>query len=103
MARSPGRRLCQPRWRSRRQPPRRHPALDGDGSHGTLGFLRRCGMKIYSLESDQVWIQYAAAHEFKEGEICMGRPVGVTILAILDFIGAAFCLLGGIGMILGGG
>jgi hypothetical protein len=33
----------------------------------------------------------------------MGRPVGVTILAILNFIGAAFCLLGGIGMILGGG
>lgn len=33
----------------------------------------------------------------------MNRPVGVTILAILDFIGAAFCLLGGIGMILGGG
>ena len=33
----------------------------------------------------------------------MGRPVGVTILAILNFIGAAICLLGGIGMILGGG
>lgn len=33
----------------------------------------------------------------------MGRPVGVTILAILDFIGAAVCLLGGIAMILGGG
>jgi hypothetical protein len=33
----------------------------------------------------------------------MGRPVGVTILAILNFIVAAFCLLGGIGMILGGG
>ena len=33
----------------------------------------------------------------------MGRPVGVTILAILNFIGAGFCLLGGIGMILGGG
>ena len=33
----------------------------------------------------------------------MGRPVGVTILAILNFIGAAFCLLGGIVMILGGG
>ena len=32
----------------------------------------------------------------------MGRPVGVTILAILNFIGAAFCLLGGIAMILGG-
>ena len=33
----------------------------------------------------------------------MGRPVGVTILAILYFIGAALCLLGGIGMMLGGG
>jgi hypothetical protein len=33
----------------------------------------------------------------------MGRPVGVTILAILNFIGAAFCLLGGIAIILGGG
>jgi len=33
----------------------------------------------------------------------MGRPTGVTILAILNFIGAAFCLLVGIAMILGGG
>ncbi len=33
----------------------------------------------------------------------MARPVGVTILAILNFIGAAFCLLGGIAMIAGGG
>ena len=33
----------------------------------------------------------------------MNRPTGITILAILNFIGAAFCLLGGIGMILGGG
>ena len=33
----------------------------------------------------------------------MGRPVGVTILAVLNFIGAAFCLLAGITMILGGG
>lgn len=33
----------------------------------------------------------------------MGRPVGVTILAILQFLGAAFCLLGGIGMLVGGG
>jgi hypothetical protein len=33
----------------------------------------------------------------------MGRPVGVTILAILNFIGAAFCVLFGIAMILGGG
>jgi hypothetical protein len=37
------------------------------------------------------------------GGMRMGRPVGVTILAILNFIGAAFCLLGGIAMILGGG
>jgi len=29
----------------------------------------------------------------------MGRPTGVTILAILNFIGAALCLLGGIAMI----
>ena len=33
----------------------------------------------------------------------MGRPTGVTVIAILCFIGAAFCLLGGLGMILGGG
>lgn len=33
----------------------------------------------------------------------MGRPTGVTILAILNFIGAAFCLLFGIAMIVGGG
>jgi predicted small integral membrane protein len=33
----------------------------------------------------------------------MGRPVGVTIIAILDFLGAAFCIIGGIGMIAGGG
>lgn len=33
----------------------------------------------------------------------MNRPVGVTILAILDFLGAAGCLLGGIGMFVGGG
>ena len=33
----------------------------------------------------------------------MNRPVGVTILAILMIIGAAFLILGGIGMMLGGG
>jgi hypothetical protein len=33
----------------------------------------------------------------------MGRPVGVTILAILNFIGAAICVLVGIAVILGGG
>ena len=33
----------------------------------------------------------------------MGRPTGVTILAILNFIGAGFCLLGGIGLLLSGG
>lgn len=32
----------------------------------------------------------------------MGRPTGVTILAILCFIGAGFCLLGGLGLLLGG-
>ncbi|HTC94349.1 MAG TPA: hypothetical protein VK699_12990 [Terriglobales bacterium] len=33
----------------------------------------------------------------------MGRPVGVTILAILDFLGAVFTVLAGLGFILGGG
>jgi hypothetical protein len=33
----------------------------------------------------------------------MGRPTGVTVIAILDFIGAAFCVLLGLGMMLGGG
>ena len=33
----------------------------------------------------------------------MGRPTGVTIISILCFIGAAFCVLGGILMIAGGG
>ena len=33
----------------------------------------------------------------------MGRPTGVTVLAVLDFIGAAFCVLAGLGMMLGGG
>ena len=33
----------------------------------------------------------------------MGRPVGVTILAILDFLFAVCLLLGGIGAIMGGG
>jgi len=33
----------------------------------------------------------------------MNRPTGVTILAILNFIGAAFCVLGGLGLMLGGG
>jgi hypothetical protein len=33
----------------------------------------------------------------------MGRPVGVTILAVLYFLGAVGCLLAGILMIVGGG
>jgi hypothetical protein len=40
---------------------------------------------------------------FKEEEVRMGRPVGVTVLAIFDFIGAGICVLGGLGMMLGGG
>ncbi len=33
----------------------------------------------------------------------MNRPTGVSILAVLCFIGAGFCLLGGIGALIGGG
>lgn len=33
----------------------------------------------------------------------MGRPAGVTVIAVLDFVGAGICVLAGIGMMLGGG
>ena len=33
----------------------------------------------------------------------MVRPTGVTVIAVLDFIGAGFCVLAGVGMMLGGG
>ena len=33
----------------------------------------------------------------------MDRPVGVTIISILQFLGAAFLILAGIGLIVGGG
>jgi hypothetical protein len=33
----------------------------------------------------------------------MGRPVGVTIIAVLWFVGAVLCVVGGIGMMVGGG
>jgi len=33
----------------------------------------------------------------------MGRPTGVTVIAVLDFLGAGLCILGGLGMMLGGG
>lgn len=31
----------------------------------------------------------------------MGRPTGVTVIAVLDFIGAGFCVLGGIALLVG--
>jgi hypothetical protein len=33
----------------------------------------------------------------------MGRPTGVTVIAILGFLLAGLCILGGLGMMLGGG
>ena len=33
----------------------------------------------------------------------MNRPGGVTVIAVLEFLGAAFCLLGGLAFMLGGG
>jgi hypothetical protein len=32
----------------------------------------------------------------------MQRPTGVTVIAVLDFIGAAFCVIGGLLMFMGG-
>jgi hypothetical protein len=63
----------------------------------------RSGMKIYPLDLGKLWIQYAAAEHFKEEEMRMGRPTGVTVIAILDFLGAAFCVVIGLAMMLGGG
>jgi hypothetical protein len=57
----------------------------------------------YRLELSKVWIQLPASNpKFKE-ELCMVRPTGVTVIAILCFIGAALAGLCGIGMIVGGG
>jgi hypothetical protein len=33
----------------------------------------------------------------------MNRPTGVTVIAILDFLGAGLSILGGLGLMLGGG
>lgn len=33
----------------------------------------------------------------------MGRPTGVTLIAVLYFIGGGFCVIGGLGLMLGGG
>ncbi|HEX7288606.1 MAG TPA: hypothetical protein VF532_20645 [Candidatus Angelobacter sp.] len=33
----------------------------------------------------------------------MNRPTGVSVIAVLCFVGAAFCIIGGIGLIAGGG
>jgi len=33
----------------------------------------------------------------------MGRPTGVTVIAILDFLGAGLCILFGLSMVVGGG
>jgi hypothetical protein len=52
----------------------------------------------------QVKVEYApVTNQTQEGESAMGRPTGVTVIAVLDFIGAAFCVLAGLGMMLGGG
>jgi hypothetical protein len=56
-----------------------------------------------SLDFGKLWIQYAAAKHFQEEEMRMGRPTGVTVIAILDFLLAGLSILAGLGMILGGG
>jgi hypothetical protein len=60
-------------------------------------------MKIYPLEFGKLWIQYAAAKHFQEEEMRMGRPTGVTVIAVLDFLGAGLCILVGLSMMLGAG
>jgi hypothetical protein len=59
--------------------------------------------EICALDLGKVWIQYPASTKLNKEEPDMGRPVGVTILAILDFLGALACIGLGILMFVGGG
>jgi hypothetical protein len=58
--------------------------------------------KDYWFNPANLWIQYRVRQQITE-EARMGRPVGVTIIAVLFFLGAAFCVLGAIAMFAGGG
>jgi hypothetical protein len=57
-----------------------------------------------AFDFHKVKVEYApATNQILRGRKAMVRPTGVTVLAVLDFIGAAFCVLAGLGMMLGGG
>jgi hypothetical protein len=58
--------------------------------------------QVFWSQNSETVVKYAAETSIQE-ELRMGRPVGVTILAILNLIGAAFCIIGGLLMIAGGG
>jgi hypothetical protein len=47
--------------------------------------------------------EYEYNTRLRRGEISMGRPIGVTIIAILQFLGATILILAGVGLIVGGG
>jgi uncharacterized membrane protein (DUF2068 family) len=49
------------------------------------------------------WGYNAASTKKHNKELRMNRPTGVSVIAVLCFIGAVFCLIGGIGLIAGGG
>jgi hypothetical protein len=58
----------------------------------------------YFVGLDSANYRYNTRHssEIKE-ELRMNRPTGVTVIAILYFIGTLFCVMAGIGMLVGGG
>jgi hypothetical protein len=59
--------------------------------------------EICALDLGKVWIQYPASTKLNKEEAHMGRPTGVTVIAVLYFLGAVLLVLGGIGMMVGGG
>jgi hypothetical protein len=46
---------------------------------------------------------YNTREKDSKEEYVMNRPAGVTVIAVLEFVLAAFCVLGGLGVMLGGG
>jgi hypothetical protein len=46
---------------------------------------------------------YNTPEQRLKGGVLMNRPVGVTVIAVLEFIAAAFCVLVGLAFMLGGG
>src|SRR5262249_53559904 len=58
--------------------------------------------KICRLDFSPTWIQYTGQSTQKE-EYVMNRPAGVTVIAVLELVVGALCILAGVAIMLGGG